>query len=101
MIALYGAVYLVPATLGLHHVPVGRLRQTVDPADQNSAGSTVHRLFRVHHIAERVIQPGMNDPDLIIGHSSQAPRLFLPTAQRQRSPLHGCFFGRLPSKRSD
>lgn len=101
MIALYGAVYLVPAALGLHHVPVGRLRLAVYPADEDSAGSAVHGLFRVHHIAEGIIQPGMNDPDFVIGHSLQAPMLFLPAAQRQRSPLHGCFCGRLPSKRSD
>ena len=101
MIALYEAVYFVPAALGLHHVPVGRLLQTVDPADKDSAGRAIHGLFRVHHIAEGVIQPSMNDADLIIGHSLQAPGLSLPTQRRHRFRPVGRSFARLPSTRSD
>lgn len=83
MIALYGAVYLVPAALGLHHVAVGRFRLTVDPVHEDSAGGAVQGFFRVHHITDGVIQPGMDHTDFVIGHSSRAPMLFLPTAQRQ------------------
>ena len=101
MVALYGAVYLVPTALGLHHIPVGRLRLTVDPADQNGAGSAVHGLFCVHYIAEGVIQPGVDHADFIIGHSLQAPRLSLPAQRRQRCRALGCSFARLPSTRSD
>ena len=57
VITLNRAASLIPAALGLHHFPEGRLRQTVDPADKDSAGHAVHGLFRVHHIAEGVIQP--------------------------------------------
>lgn len=101
MIALYGAVYLIPATLGFLHIPIGGIELAVDRADEDSAGRAVHGLFRVHHVAEGVIQTGMDHTDFVIGHSSRAPKLSLPAQRRQRSLLHGCSFARLPSTRSD
>ena len=101
MVALYGAACLVPALLGLLHLPVCRFRLAVDAADKNGPGGTIHGLIRVHHIADRIVQSGMDHVDFIISHSLQAPMLSVQVIRRQRFRSRGCFFGHLPNVRSD
>ena len=92
VIALYGAVFLIPAAFGVHHVRICCIKPTVNGRPEDLTVFCPLCFAFVQRVVDALIQPGMNNNDLIIGHFLQAPMLSLPAQRRQRSLPHGCSF---------
>ena len=69
VITLYGAIFLVPAPLGLHHVSVCAVELAVDRRLKNLPVFLALCLGLVKCIVNPIVQTGMNNNDLVIGHS--------------------------------